>query len=91
MRVAIQTHCGFAHNDQIRYSGQGEAEIMNRMLKNVTEDLCWLSRPFPYYCYKDFDKFEMINRLPRAYFSNKASRQKEFNQSKAFTIYLLRF
>ncbi|KAK6619234.1 hypothetical protein RUM44_003616 [Polyplax serrata] len=71
MRLAIQTNCGFAHNDQIRYSGQGEVEIMNRMLRNVTEDLCWLSRPFPYYCYKDFDKFEMINRLPRAYFSNK--------------------
>ena len=71
MALAMQTHTGFTHNDQIHYSVQGEAEIINRMLKNVTEDLCWLSRPFPFNCYKDFDKYDMINRLPKAYFSNK--------------------
>lgn len=47
-----------------------EAEIVNRMLRNVPEDLCWLSKPYPY-CWKDINKCDMVNRLPKAYFSNK--------------------
>lgn len=51
-------------------SEQCEAEIVNRMLRNVPEDLCWLSKPYPY-CWKDINKCDMVNRLPKAYFSNK--------------------
>ncbi|KAL0273736.1 UNVERIFIED_CONTAM: hypothetical protein PYX00_006345 [Menopon gallinae] len=71
MRMSIQSNSGFSHNDQINYSGQGEAEIINRMLRNINEDLCWLSRPYPYYCWKDIGKFDLVNKLPKAYFSNK--------------------
>lgn len=71
MKSCIFKNAGFANNEQIRYSGTGEAEIINKMLRNVTEDLCWLSRPFPFNYYKEFDKYDLINRLPRAFFSNK--------------------